>query len=113
MVSADPNGDSYTTSSDGYYELLVDYGWSGTVTPTKASYKFKPPQRTYSNVITNQLVQDYMDITTYDLDDDGFIGWGDVSEICDNWLIPSPAEGDFNGDGTVNFEDFAEFALAW
>lgn len=49
-----------------------------------------------------------------DLDGDGVIGWGDVKVICDHWLQTGPAvEGDLNNDQTVNFPDFAEFALVW
>ncbi|GAF76313.1 unnamed protein product, partial [marine sediment metagenome] len=60
-VSVDANnaGDSDITDPDGYYELWVPSGWSGTVTPTKAGYTFEPPNRTYTNVISDQLNQDY------------------------------------------------------
>ncbi len=49
-----------------------------------------------------------------DLDSDGFIDWGDVEVIRENWLVEGPdVPGDINNDGTVNFLDFAEFGLAW
>lgn len=49
-----------------------------------------------------------------DLNGDGFIGWGDVMLISDTWLLTGPGIlGEINGDGTVDFLDFAEFALAW
>ena len=40
------------TSSDdkGYYEFTVDYGWNGSVTPSKGDYKWQPPKRDYSKV---------------------------------------------------------------
>jgi hypothetical protein len=114
LVSAEPNEASDTTDPNGHYEVLVSCGWSGTVTPTKAEYTFNPPQRTYSNVIADRLGQDYKDITLYDLDDDGFIGWGDVAVMREHLLKTGPdIIGDLNNDEIVDFLDFAEFALAW
>ena len=37
----------------------MTYGWSGTVTPTKAGHTFSPASRSYSNVSGNQTGQDY------------------------------------------------------
>lgn len=50
---------SVTTTADGNYTATVDYGWSGTVTPTKAGYEFSPPSNTYTNVTSNQA-NDYI-----------------------------------------------------
>jgi len=116
LVSADPNGGSDITDSNGCYEVLVSYGWSGTVTPREDGHLFKPFKRTYSNVTTDLLGQDYEDISIYDLDIDGLIGWGDVAVIRENWLVTGPnVPGDFHKDedDIVNFLDFAEFGLAW
>jgi len=115
-VSADPNGGSDITDSNGYYGVLVSYGWSGEVTPIEDGHLFKPFKRTYSNVTTDLLGQDYEDISIYDLDIDGLIGWGDVAVIRENWLVTGPnVPGDFHKDedDIVNFLDFAEFGLAW
>ena len=38
------------TDANGYYELAVDYGWSGVVTPEKEGYVFEPVSNTYNNV---------------------------------------------------------------
>jgi hypothetical protein len=46
---------SPSTGADGYYSGIVNYGWSGTVTPTKVGYTFSPPSSTYSNVVSNQV----------------------------------------------------------
>ncbi len=43
----------------GYYAATVDYDWSGTVTPTLASYAFTPASRAYANVTSDQSGQDY------------------------------------------------------
>ena len=51
-----------------------------------------------------------------DLDGSGFIDWGDVEVISENWLLVGPyVPGDIykDEDDTVNFLDFAEFGLAW
>ncbi len=40
---------------------------------------------------------------------------GDIRVMSENWLksYPDITGGDFNDDGTVDFLDFADFALAW
>ena len=48
-----------TTNASGVYTGTVAYNWSGTVTPTLASYSFSPANRTYTNVAANQTAQDY------------------------------------------------------
>ncbi|GAG43386.1 unnamed protein product, partial [marine sediment metagenome] len=50
---------SPVSDAGGNYSDTVDYGWSGTVTPTKAGYSFDPNSITYSNVTTDQTNQDY------------------------------------------------------
>jgi hypothetical protein len=47
------------TDADGYYEVLVDYDWSGDVTPTHNAYTFVDPNKTYSNVKADITDQDY------------------------------------------------------
>ncbi len=84
------------------------------VSPIEDGYLFKPFERTYSNVTTDLLGQDYEDVSIYDLDTDRLIGWGDVKVICDNWLLTGPdVPGDLHEDDIINFLDFAEFGLAW
>jgi hypothetical protein len=48
------------TDGDGNYSCTVNYGWSGTVKPTKAAYAFTPSTRTYTSVLTVQASQDYV-----------------------------------------------------
>ena len=47
------------TDANGFYTATVDYGFSGTVAPTKTGYAFTPTKRVYSNVTTDWLNQDY------------------------------------------------------
>ncbi len=47
------------TDAEGKYAAQVEYGWSGTVAPTKAGYKFEPPTRTYGSVPADFTNQDY------------------------------------------------------
>ncbi|MFC2167326.1 FG-GAP-like repeat-containing protein, partial [Acidobacteriota bacterium] len=52
-------GDPVITDDVGYYTGYVDSGWDGTVTPTKPGYTFVPSSRTYTDVTSNQTVQNY------------------------------------------------------
>jgi lysophospholipase L1-like esterase len=117
LVSADNEAGSDTSDTNGYYKIPVSYGWSGTVTPTKAECLFDPSKRTYGNIVDHQPNQDYEDVRTYgiyDLDGNGLIGWGDITVIADNWLDNAGGNiCDFNTDGYVDFRDFAMFAIAW
>jgi uncharacterized repeat protein (TIGR02543 family) len=53
------------TDSNGNYTATVDYGWSGTVTPTLAGYTFTEPSTTYTNVTSNQTTNYTATIQTY------------------------------------------------
>jgi len=47
------------TGSDGSYEYIVPYNWSGTVTPQKAGHGFKPGQKIYGGVTSRLEGEDY------------------------------------------------------
>jgi hypothetical protein len=116
LVDANNGGGSDITDVNGFYEVWVDYSWSGTVTPSKAHYTFDPNDNTYVDVLDDVADQNYIADNIYDLDCDGSIGLGDVEIIGDYWLaIGIDLPGDFykDEDDTVNFLDFAEFGLAW
>lgn len=80
LVSADNGGDSDTTDTDGYYEVIVPYGWNGTVTPSKADWLFTPLDRTYSNVTTDLSDENYSgsQLTISGYVTDGVSGMPDV-----------------------------------
>jgi hypothetical protein len=113
-VSVDANnaGGSDITDVNGYYELLVESGWSGTVTPTKAEFTLNPVSRSYSNVTTDQLNQDYTATSIYDLYPDGFIDLRDLDVLCEAWLTSDP-DPDYNADNIVNFSDYEKFTQNW
>ena len=116
VVTANNIGGSDTTDANGYYEVWVDYNWSGTVTPSKAHYTFDPNSRAYTDVLEDKTGQDYLADNIYDLDCDGSIGFGDIAIISENWLETSEdIPGDFYKDeaNTVNLLDFADFANVW
>ncbi len=52
-MTSDNSGGSDTTNAQGRYSVTVPYGWSGTVTPTKAGYRFDPPTKRYLNVTSD------------------------------------------------------------
>lgn len=61
-------GDTSTTASNGDNSNMVNYGWSGTTTPSKIGYTFSPSSRTYANVTSDQTAKDYTAIlNTYTL----------------------------------------------
>ena len=60
MLSFDDNGpQTATAASDGTYSLTVSYNWSGTVTPSKTDYTFRPASRTYTNSTIGETNQNY------------------------------------------------------
>ena len=60
-------GSASTTDASGNYSYSVNYGWSGTVTPSKTGYTFSPSVRSYTNVTSDQTRQDYTAILDYSL----------------------------------------------
>ena len=47
------------TGSDGKYSANVEYGWNGTVVPTKDGFEFNPKERSYRNIGADMPRQDY------------------------------------------------------
>ena len=59
FLLADSGGGSTTTNANGEYEFTVDYGWRGTITPTKEGYTFRPTNKPYPVVTKDQTNQGY------------------------------------------------------
>jgi hypothetical protein len=58
-VSADNGGRSALTDENGYYEIVVDYNWSGNLTVSKSVYGFEPNSRHYEFVDQNYSADNY------------------------------------------------------
>ncbi|MCX6583442.1 MAG: fibronectin type III domain-containing protein [Candidatus Aminicenantes bacterium] len=59
-ITLSNGGGTATTDANGNYSVKVDYGWSGTATPSKAGYNFSPVNMSYTNVTVNQTNQNYI-----------------------------------------------------
>ncbi|MBN2020012.1 MAG: hypothetical protein JW749_07295 [Sedimentisphaerales bacterium] len=113
LVQADNGGSENTTDLDGYYEVWVDEGWSGAVILSRPNYAFEPNGTSYVNVVDDQPEQNYIADNFYDLNCDGFLDWGDVHVMAENWMLTGPGiPGDFVVDERIDFLDFAMFGLA-
>jgi subtilisin family serine protease len=56
-------GGTSLTDANGYYEVIVDYNWSGNVTPAKYAYAFEPNSKYYTDVNQDYVTgQDYTGI---------------------------------------------------
>ena len=53
------SGAYVTSNSKGKYSLTVPSGWSGTITPSLAGYRFTPASRSYSDVQANLSNQNF------------------------------------------------------
>jgi hypothetical protein len=55
------SGDAGRTVTDasGFYRRAVPCGWSGTATPVKAGYEFRPASRSYASLRANKTGQNY------------------------------------------------------
>ncbi|MFH1717893.1 MAG: hypothetical protein ABIF19_11115 [Planctomycetota bacterium] len=94
------------TDQSGYYSTTVEYGFSGTVTPTKAGYKFVPASKIYSPVKSDRTSENYTG-ETITLTISGRAGMPDVEM---NGLPGNPMTGadgsysvtvDYGWNGTV------------
>jgi hypothetical protein len=97
------------TDADGYYDLVFEYAWSGTITPSKPGYTFNPSHIDYVHVLEDQC-DDYLAVHYADINTDGDIDEQDLGLMCEYWLSIDAPLGDFNKDNIVNLLDFAKFA---
>ena len=47
------------TDQKGNYAFAVAFDWSGTVTPSKTGYRFSPENKSYTNLNSDQIEQNY------------------------------------------------------
>ena len=94
-----------STAADGSYTATVDYGWSGTVTPTKSGYTFSPSSQSHSNVFSNQT-QNYTG-TVQALSISGYLrtsGGTGISGVVMSGLSGNPStSADGSYTGTVDY----------
>jgi hypothetical protein len=66
---------SATTNANGEYELTVDHGWLGKITPTREGYTFNPTAKPFTAVTTNQTRQNFTAVVrTFTITDSVIIG---------------------------------------
>jgi peptidoglycan/xylan/chitin deacetylase (PgdA/CDA1 family) len=101
-VIAENGGGAWTTKyesgpcvsdANGFYELTVDYNWSGIVMPSKYAYAFEPDYIEYATVLTDQNDQDYLgELMTYAIS-------GYIRNACGTPITRVPIAAD-NGGGS-------------
>ena len=121
------NGGTTTSNNYGYYHKAVPHGWSGRVTVSKQGYTFDPLDRSYENLTTDRLDQDYtghpdcnnngiedvIDIANGTSQDENGNG---IPDQCDDQCGDAQHPylvGDFNKDCYVEWMDFAVFGTHW
>jgi len=106
LVSADNGGGSYITNTSGYYEIIVPYDWSGTVTPNRLGWGFTPSNRSYSNVTADQIDQDFTAVYVgIIVKPDGTGDYPTIQTAIDaaiNGDIVELQTGTYTGDGNRN-----------
>jgi hypothetical protein len=87
-VSAGFGIEGDVTDANGYYELKVPPGWSGTVTPTFGGWGFEPSKRLFQDVFADKANEDHFAYTIRPFE-----------EIYVS-ALPGPPDG---GPGTFNY----------
>ena len=103
-------GGTSKTDVNGYYEVVVDYNYTGKVTPAKYAYAFEPNSASYANVLADQPGQNYTGtLMTFRIT-------GYIKNKCDvpiAGVLVSANNG--GGQGTTNAEGLYEIWVdyAW
>ena len=115
-VTADNGGGMDITDPNGFYEVWIDYNWSGTLIPEKAEFFIDPNVTEFINVLDHIENQPYTARSIYDLDASGWIDLGDLEIFSGYWLLSSPGlpcDYHQDGDNIINLLDFAVFSGRW
>ena len=75
--------------SDGSYQVIVPRGWSGTITASKPGWVFSPTSKTYSNVTSNKVNNNFMGRLAQPI----FTPPGDTYSASQNVTLQSQATG--------------------
>jgi hypothetical protein len=106
------------TDANGYYELSVDYGWSGVITPEKEGYTFEPISNTYTNITQSYSDVNYTatlltyKIAGYIFDSGNFTPIGNTSVSAENGGGPWSSKyggGSAMTDSTGYYEVFVDY----
>ncbi|MFB0525254.1 MAG: hypothetical protein ACETVZ_06905 [Phycisphaerae bacterium] len=89
--------ESPVSGSDGTYKAVVEYGWSGTVTPEKAGYTFIPPSKGYTQVNRHYTNENYTPAPII-FEITGSVGVGAVQMKGLPKPTPSDASGNYRGE---------------
>ncbi|MBI5585457.1 MAG: SBBP repeat-containing protein [Deltaproteobacteria bacterium] len=54
------SSETTVTDGSGNFQLAFNEGWSGTVTPIANGYAFSPSSRTYTNLVSDFVAQDFI-----------------------------------------------------
>ena len=93
-------GSTTANASTGNYSFTVSHGWSGLVTPSKASYSFTPVNRSYSNITSNQANQNY----TAAADTPSISGNAGVGGAILSYTDGTPKTATANSSGVYTFQ---------
>ncbi len=107
FVMAEPAGGTTQTNTNGEYEIEVDYGWHGKITPTREGYTFRMPSRTYGTVTRDLPNQNFIAIVqTFTIRDSVVIGKSPVADVTitatdDQGKVTDTTKTDGKGQFTV------------
>lgn len=92
----DGGAKNVVSGAGGAYTLVVSYGWSGAVTPSKTGYTFSPTHKDYVNVTTSKGGQNYVAITER-VKNGGFNTYIGASKIPQYWVASgfAPSDGKY------------------
>jgi hypothetical protein len=85
------DGRSSTTNNQGYYEIMVPSGWSGTISPNQSNCIFVPSGISYINATTDQPNRDYI-----------LGAFTDINAGLPGVQSCSVAWGDYDNDGDLD-----------